>query len=230
MTTTITTTSCTTIARDCSPIIDIDHEDGTESEYDSFDGLVNPASALAGTNYGSLYEMTVESYGMKVMDSSSTEGKLNTRLYIDTRNAYYEDSSAYTILQLKSDIFEYIGRIEISLITGFVYPGFIRAHTIKDDGGIPILSTPQYQLTDNEHYIEHYIVRETYDGAEDGKFYFYIDGVEKYKNDAVQNYNTFSNFSELKIGVMDRFMTNESGAIYIDEIVVNDIGEYIGPV
>lgn len=97
-----------------------------------------------------------------------------------------------------------------------------------DDGGTEKGDT-HYDITDDAHYVEVYIVRASSNVASDGTMTMWIDGVQKYALSGIDNYDRFAALTSFDVGMLG-CSAGVSGTIYVDEFVVNDDGEEIGEV
>lgn len=237
MTETITITSPVevvapvTILSSCHNIIDIDHETGNTSQYDSIVGsiTVDPAYSLAGTNYGAGFGVDGDSdsinYGKK--NFSISGNAFSVRFYISRNGLSIPSSGQHIVtLYIKTSLHDFASIwLDVIGIAGY-------NHTIDvyNDDTSPAHEHYMSNLVD---CIEIRFQRESSDGAVDGKADVWINGISGEGVTNLYNYNLWAELTnaELWIGCIGYSDPQDGifGVLTIDEIIVNDTGEYIGP-
>jgi hypothetical protein len=215
-----------------SVIIDYDHESGDLSEYgftvtDSGDLSVQVAAALAGTGYGMqlVIDDTTAIYGQRTGIANSS-GTVRARFYIDPNGLAMANGNEFKLLLLYNNASAVSGRVGLvwSNVTGFN----IRAGYADNAGTYTSLG--DYAITDEPHYIEIRLVKATADGANDGTFSLWIDGVLKETDTGIDNDVRAATFGGLDFGAPANLDVGTSGTFFLDELVINDDGSEIGPV
>ena len=214
-------------------IVDIDHETGDLSQYTAYnddlgDLSVTTNAALAATTYG--LQMVIDDatliYGTKDFDRGVTSGVIRWRFYIDTRSLTMGDTDTFAIFQvLRTGAV--ISNVELHYETA---SGFMVRINGYDDGSSEINGT-YYAFSNYIHYFEFQITRATSAVSNDGSISAWIDGVLQGTRSDIDNYNLWESLPN-KIGMgalatIDYPTTN--GTLYLDELIVNDSGDEIGP-
>jgi len=212
-------------------LIEINHEDNDFSEYtgiqqDGSDLAVSAGAALAGTNYG--LSVTVNDvnniFGYVTLGTPDASGVMRMRFYLDPNGISMASGWGNYIFNCKrasggSDI----GEVYL-LWSGTSYQLFF---SLYDD--VSSTDSSNYNITDAPHYIDVLIVRATTSGSADGYMSMWVDGVLKETISGKDNYDTFDQLGYLKWGCTYGARSDTSGTYYIDEIIVNNTGDPIGP-
>ena len=204
-------------------LFDIDHEGGDLSEYDSTSGGVSATvgAALANTNYGMNVNITdqIADYG-QVDLSLPGSGTIVIRLYIDTNG----------LTMALDDDFAFF-RDDFSLLyVKFFHDGVNYNIGIAGDddvGGWPLWI--QTTITDAPHYIEIEYNRASSDVASDGSCQLRVDDCIRGTDTGIDNYDKWALVTWYRFGAVSEIDVGTSGPFYIDEIVANSNGYYIGP-
>lgn len=215
-----------------SILVDIDHESGTLDEYtstsDATDLAVTSGAAMGGSVYGLQVTIddTTASYGQFTLGAADTSEVVSARIYIDPNGYIGGSSGQYLyVLGLYPSSGTAIGYIWLEYTTGPTY--YIRGVIVNDvPSNIP---TAWYAISDEPHYVEIKITRSE-SGSPTGELKLWIDGDLKETVSSVDNYDIFYNFQSVRVGC--NYVSGAgtpSGTIYLDEIVVNNDGSYIGP-
>jgi len=209
-------------------IVDIDHEDGTLSEYyfaatDGGDLSVEAGAALAGTNYGlqAVIDDTVSIYGR--YDVTNSSGVFRIRFYFDPNTITMANSDRFQICEIYNGVTE-IARIEFYYQSAYQ----IRARCINDASAT--LDTNYYTITDDPHYIAFKYIRATDAGSSDGSLQLWINGVDKQTLSSIDNYDRFPQLDRFLFGHVTSIVATETnGTVFFDEMKANDDGSEIGP-
>jgi hypothetical protein len=87
-----------------------------------------------------------------------------------------------------------------------------------------------YTITDEPHYIEVETRRATGPSASDGYTRFWVDGVFAYSSQiGIDNYDWMNDYQLIIIGAPSGIDSGTSGTIYLDDLVVRDDEDEIGP-
>jgi hypothetical protein len=198
------------------PVSDIIFADGFESGDVSYwseavdgggDLSVSSAAALAGT-YG-LQVMINDNIPMYVRDETpASEPRYRARFYFDPNSITMVSPEAHFIfagLQGETEAFRLLLRYwnDTYRLTGM----------IRDDGNSWIL-TSMYTLTDEPHYIEIEWQAATGEGANDGYFSLWIDGVLQQTRSGIDN-DTWQ-VDEVLLGPYMGIDTSTRGTYYFD--------------
>lgn len=219
-------------APDSGPVlVDIDHDAGNLDEYTSLTGSEDLAAttgaAMAGTDYG--LQVTVDdtdpSYGLYNTGVSDTSGVVAARIYLDPNGFVGGSSGQYLFVHaLYPSSGVAIGYIWLQ----YTDSGYNVAGVIVND--VPEnVETSWYAISDGPHYVEIRITRSD-SGSPTGELKLWIDGELKETISTVDNYDTFYNFQIARLGcTYVSGAGTPSGSIYLDEMIVNNDGGYIGP-
>jgi len=211
-------------------VVSIDHSTGDLTQYtttvtDGGNLSVAAGAALAGTNYGlsCFINDTTVIYGEKTI-TADTSGILRVRFYFDPNTLTMSNSDNFVLCMPRNAS---AGCAYIQLIkVGSDYA--IRALIINDAGGNT--TTSSYTITDAPHYLEFKLLRATGASTNDGSLQLWIDGVDKETISGIDNYTRFDNFTSIRLGALVIIPATVSGTFYLDELVVNNSGDEIGPV
>jgi len=207
---------------DMSIVVDIDHEGGDLSEYDStvIDGgdlSVGGGAALAGTNYGlsCLIDDATAIYGQIALPAPESS-KVRLRFYIDPNSLTMADGDQFDIVSSDNALF------------------FVRLYNdggsykiifkIKDDASAYKTITSG-AISDAEHYVEAY----EYGAAGTGTSELWVDGVSQGTQSDLDNDTRVTQFTYLRMGAVTGIDAGTHGTLYLDELVINDDGNEIGP-
>ena len=103
---------------------------------------------------------------------------------------------------------------------------YIRLRMYTDAGGTS--DTSWYAITDAPHWIEIYAKRSTGAGDNNGEGTLYIDSVAKETESGIDNYDAWALKATLRFGIY-AVTASTGGTVFIDEIVVRDDAQLIGP-
>lgn len=217
-----------------SIIVDVDHEDGTLSEYtgtveDSGDLSVTAGAALAGTGYGlsAFADDTVAIYGYSTFDKVA---QIRVRFYFDPNGVGMNNASYVTIGLLRQTTGSFLSIAYVNL-RYYTATGFQLIFAHKDDAYANAI-WDTYNVTDAPHYVEFHIVRATTDVSADGTVEWWVDGVSQGSASNVDNYNIMSDTAtwQWRLGLAADVPAGINGTVYFDQLVINDDGGAIGPV
>lgn len=204
------------------PLVDIDHETGDLSEYSGSEGTVSATAgaALAGTSYGLAVEITegVGGGAWVMFDPAITPDVLRARVYLDPNGLTMADGDEVDVMYLKPG-FLYLVK------SGSNYA--VKALYYTDD--LPG-ATDLAVITDAPHYIEVQIARASAELATDGTCQIWVDGVSADSVTGIANYSVFVDTEGAALGQSSSAGATVSGTLYLDEWIVNDTGDEIGPV
>lgn len=212
-------------------IIDIDHETGDLSQYtsssvDGGDLSVTRAAALAGTGYGlsCLIDDIVSIYGQATLGSPSASGVEEVRFYINPNTLTMSNTNVVYSAYLYNSASTLVARVGMRYADGIGYQCFA---VLFDDAGAG-QSTTFVAIADAEHCLEIKLLRATNSTSNDGSIELWLDDVSVATVTGKDNYDRFVDFSFIRFGAIVPSAA-VSGTYYLDELVVNDDGAYIGP-
>jgi len=216
------------ISSELGVIVDIDHEDGTSDEWDTLVNTptVNSGSALMGP-YGLDIDAINGTPEYCTYDFTISSNQIRIRYYFDPNSLTMADADEFTIGDIALDG-TYAGRTWLHIMAFRYASGSYQVLNMAadDDGGNTGLSADI--ITDAPHYIEILISRESYDGAADGYYTKWIDGVFKSTASNIENYNIFRTIDTIRMGAMSGVDVGTSGNFYLDNLIINDTGDEIG--
>jgi len=212
---------------------EINHEDGTLGEYaslvDSADLSVTAEAALGGTDYGLAVDIDeTASYGVYELASPVAATTVRARFYVDPNSATFSTGGLVFLLSVYPN-------------TGMYALGYV---WLRHDGTsfelcpVAVTDAPSnlvggyYDITDAPHYCEIQWTRASSDVAADGTMDFWVDGVHQGTTTDIDNWDIWggssSELSFLRFGQAFQSGTL-SGTFYVDELVINNTGNEIGP-
>jgi hypothetical protein len=213
-----------------STIINIDHEAGNLSEYDSTqtdsgDLSAGAAAALASTDYGmaALVDDTNDIYGQANISAPASD-KIRIRFYFDPNSfSFNTNIDEIHILEVGLGAPPWqIARITCNY-NGSDYQVLYKA--IEDSGAS---NTHTESITDAPHYIEFYLQRASTSSSNDGTMACYLDGSLLTTLTGIDNYNAWTNITKVELGAVRNITSGDSGTFYLDELKANDDGSEIG--
>jgi len=214
-------------------IIEINHEIGNTSEYgtiydpDTGEFNVTEAAALGGTNCGLAITIndTDNVYGQVTLGSPNASGIWRARFYLDPNSITWANNTDTEILVLQGGATEW-GEV---LIIKFGKDGsgnyIIHSMTQPDVGGYD--DSGNHIITDAPHWIE----IEVSAGAGTGTHKLWIDSLiaPMYSKAALDNNSKAVNMQYCYFGAFGGVPAGADGIIFLDELIVNDTGDEIGP-
>lgn len=210
-------------------LCNIDHETGDLSQYTSIFDSVGDLSAsidakLAGSNYGLkvILDDTTVIYGEYALISASVSGKIRIRFYIDPASMSKTLEDLWYVIRLYNSNGDAFAGVGFGIMGG----NYVLQCVVTDDTGDNYFSG--WNITDQEHYVELYITRETADGANNGSADVWLDGADQQSLTNLDNFAFFSDFKTLQVGAISS-LAGVNVTYYIDEIVINNSGDLIGP-
>ena len=215
-------------------VLDIDHEAGDLSEWDSEwdvngDLNVTEAAGLAGTSYG--LELTVDdSNAANVTDElgDTAYSHFRFRFYVDASGmSFSSGQSIRALLMTASAGGNQMFRVDLAYNAGATCQ--IQMAGQDDDSSWWNTTSSAYALTDEEHYIECYLERASDAEAEDGQATLWVDGTQRMQKTGWDNYNQMGAVNDFRAGIVG-VVGSPSGTYYLDEFFANDTGAEIGPV
>lgn len=208
-------------------IANIGFETGDLSQFDStvIDGgdlSVSAGAALAGSSYGmqAVIDDTTAIYGQANIGSwPGAATSLRYRFYIDPNSLTMAEGDDFWMAIVNGQMIVRLGYSGGNFIITGVYYG---------DGGY--LGDNSDTITDAPHYIEGLINRAATDVSADGSYQFWIDGalVATYLN--ADNYDSFNNINNFRLGAPSSLDAGTSGTFYLDQLIIRNDDTEIGPV
>lgn len=211
-------------------VIEYDFETGElpsfSSTWDIGDLAVNANAALADTNYG--LEVTVDSvasYGQVSLPSLQYDGDStwHARIYVD-RNTFSQGDSGIILL------------VRFLSAAGACFAMGIKASThdlvcyVTTDSGANYSGVGATPLPTGEHYLELVMKRATNSSSSDGYGQLYLDGESVHISTSRDNYDRCAGgFTSFQIGAYPYVYDAGANSFYLDQLVINNTGETIGP-
>lgn len=224
-----------TLAEAGEAIIDVDLETGDLSEFTSTDtdsgDMHVTASGLAGTGYKLQCDIndTNSMYGT-VEITPSTSGIWRARFYFDPNTITWPNSSDTELMVLQGGPTEW-GEVVIVKFGkdgsgNYVIQSLVQVDTGSyDSSGLHIIS-------DDVHWIEIELVKNT--GGSNGRHRLWIDSLSSAVYDSGATLDNDTKAPDVTYCYVGAFggvpYSAPGGSLYIDQLVVNDTGEEIGPI
>ena len=218
--------------RPVGKLVDIGHETGDLTEYDS---LVDPdndlsavvAAALAGTAYG-LACIIDDAVAFRAIASVSVDtGELRVRIYVDPNTLTMATNDAFIYFAVRASSAPYnLAYLGLTYGVSDYYFDML----VFDDAG----SGAGYDnvvISDGPHWVEIRLRRASTETSFDGEFEWWVDDVQQGLVSDIDNYDAFAFISAIWIGGhsgMD--YPDTQGTFYLDQLVVRDDGSEIGSV
>jgi|GEM_PF-3507282 len=184
---------------------------------DGGDLSTSASAAAASTDYGIqlVIDDTTEIYGRGNL-SSPTSNEFRLRFYLDPNGLTMSNYDKMQVFQFDS---------EDLVIVNLYYDGgyYIQIQGHEDDSSFP--NALSDEITDDWHYIEVHVQAAGGTGSID----WWIDGVAETSITGMDNDTEMDDISYYKWGA-DSVDATISGTFYMDELVINDDGNEIGPV
>jgi len=197
------------------------HEDGTGNEWSSetdLNNLLNVTSgaSLASSHYGiEISTETTEAIAIvtKVFDPRIDSNDLRIRFYLDPNSISNASSLGFMIGRIRKPSLQVIAVFYLGVnplrFFGWVYYG--ESSYVKID---------DINISDAPHWIECHLYR--------GGYHLWIDDNLE-RSQVISNEEWFSEIDNIAFGLPNAIQAGYSGTYYLDEFVVNDTGDYIGP-
>lgn len=211
-------------------LFNITHDADNLDEYDSTvtDGgdLSTSTPGLASTTakMQALIDDANAIYG-QVNISPPASNKLRIRVYGDPNGCTMESWAGVHFLQVRLSGSPY--NFAYIFFQANTAPYYVKAIGEDDGGGDHATNT--YEISDDEHYFEIYIVRASDDVSADGTLSLWIDGAFKETVTGIDNWDAWALINGVRAGAPSPWGTI-SGTIYLDDLKANDDGTEIGPV
>lgn len=209
-------------------LVDIDHEVGDLSEYDSTvtdggDLSVEDAAALAGTSKGlqSVIDDTTAIYG--AANFTWTTRFLNVRFYFDPNGIgdTMTDGDHFDIIRGVVSGPSWRFGLDFRFNTDHIE---IQANLRGDGGSNP---TSWNTISNEAQYLEMAFIRATTDSASDGSVELFVNGSSVALTTGIDLFD-LSPASQVWMGAADAIDAGTSGTIYSDQLKVTDDGVEIG--
>jgi len=212
----------------------LDFEEGDFTDFDSTanetDMAVNGTAAMVGSYGLDIYLDGNQNitYGTKALSISTNS--IRYRVYADFSNlSLGSGDSWWEGIRINCDG-SYNGQTFFSVWNMAESGGNLTLSIIVDDDPYNDNFTSVETLSATSHYIEVLITRETYDGANDGTCYLWIDGSPASSNITnLDNYNMFPTIDEIYLGSSASLDATTTGYIYYDDLIIRDDDTEIGP-
>lgn len=212
-------------------LIDAHHEVQNWSEWtsaitDGGDLSITSNAGLAGSTYGMelLIDDTVAIYAY-YNSGGSARNYWRFRLYVDPNTLTLANTYLSGLAQLQTSLRVNFFRMWLFRSSGGTSQLYI---STQNDGGSYTERYTNISFTE-PHWIEVAITRASSDVASDGTVEFWIDGVAGTSITGIDNYDCLNVVGQFKVGAHS-ITSGVSGTYYIDEVVVNDDGNFIGPI
>ena len=227
-----TPTPIATLAPDTD--VRIGHERGL-AEYESVvqDGsdLVQSSAAALGSTRGGLH-VTIDDasavYGHRTLGSLDGATAYRFRHYVDPNGLSMPDYSEITLAQLRSGSRSARGSSKV--MTRLQYGASCYRLYVRyvDDNGT-WRSLPTAFISDAGHYIEVLVEFASGPAAHDGRITYWIDDLAIGRHESLDLYDPSRRPDHLRLGAPWVSDPTIRGALYVDEFVLREGAEYIGP-
>lgn len=209
-------------------IINIDHEGGDLSGYDStvVDGgdLSVSAAAALGGSYGlqCVIDDTTAIYGQKSLGTwPGSAVSMRLRFYIHPNGLTMANGDQFFVCN-PSGTFPFTIYLRYSA-------GNYQAHFeyYADGGGF--VDSHNTNITNAKHYIELLVRRAASAVSGDGSVQCWVDRSLEDTQSGIDNYDFFNGMGALRLGAPGSIDAGTSGIFYLDEFVVRNDDTEIGP-
>jgi hypothetical protein len=211
------------------PLVEIRHEHDL-SEYTRLitgggDLAQSSAAALGGSSGGLAVTIddTTAIYGQADF-GPVTSNQYRYRLYLDPNGLSMDARDAFLFGRLYGPAASPRADLELLYSSGS-YQVRVR---IRRDGYVTE-SSDWATLSDDEHYLEVLVEYASSDSASDGTATLWIDGAYATQLNGLDLY-TISKPERLRLGAISGIDSSTSGTLYLDEFVLRNDGNVIGPV
>jgi hypothetical protein len=211
-------------------LFNVTHDAGNLSEYDSTvtdsgDLSAEVAAALASTSYGlqCVIDDTTAIYGLMNITPTS---RYRFRFYVDPNGLTMASGDVFNLCSIHASAAPTTWSVVQLRYDGSNYE--IRLN-MRSDGGADNF-TSNYDISDEQHYIEVDLVRATSAVSNDATGELFIDGVSQETLSGIDAYNVWANIINTRFGAPAGLDAGTSGTFYLDEFKANDDGTLIGPV
>jgi hypothetical protein len=211
-----------------SQIFNITHDAGNLNEYDALvngtDLSATPAAAMASTAYGLqvLIDSTADTYGRKDF-TQLTSTAYRFRFYLDPNTVDIPNNHNFDLIRIIiSGSLRALVKIKYNGSNYQVNAG------IRNDSWNTI-TTSFYTITDVPHFIEVLCQYATAHDANNGILTLWIDGAQQATITNVDLYD-LSKPDEARIGAASNVDEFTSGTFFLDEFVLRNDANQIGPI
>lgn len=203
------------------------HEAGNLSEWYSASSNITATngSALAGTSWGADIP-TTGAGDTQHLDAQFGiyTGAIEVRFYFDINSLPMDTGDEFWLA--KDSVLGANFLIVYFTKTAGGYTSHMGYYT--DD--LTVHVTPSHTITDEPHCLEYRYIRATSAGASDGIIQWWLDGTQLDLISTVDNYDCWTRIQAFDVGfVAGVDSPGTHGTIFADEVVINDTGDYIGP-
>lgn len=213
-----------------STIFSANHNAGNFSEYttsttDGGDLSISASAALGGTAYGMacLLDDTNAIYAYKVLSATDTSTVFEGRFYIDPNTLSINDGGQVSVFYLINSTTTQTFVVYKLMNIGGSY--VIRGVLINDAGTHN--ETSAFTISDAPHFIEFKATKSTNSTSNNATLDTWVDGSAQTQLSGIDCYDRFNTYI-IVLGAPSQSGTL-SGTFYLDELVVNNDGGYIGP-
>lgn len=213
-----------------SIIVSVSLETGDLTQFTGTSGdgcSVLTGAKMGHTNYGMNVNINdaTPAYGQVALGSPDSSGSLECRFYFDPNTISMNAADDFYLLRILSSAPAAVANIRLYRHAGGYY--LLNINYVTDAGAETLLH--QYVLSDAPHVIEFKLTKSS--GANDGIMTCWLDEVDSYTVSNIDNDTKFSNFATVRVGfVAVATDVATSGDIFVDELIVNNDGTYIGAV
>lgn len=210
-------------------LFDITHNAGNLDDYsstvtDGGDLSAAVAAALASTAYGlnCLIDDTTAIYGVKTF-TQLTATQYRYRLYVDPNSLTMADEDQFTCCVIA----QATNSRSVVNLRYTVADGYQIRTAFETDGGTQ--QSNWFDVNDAEHYVEVRVVYASSAVASNGTVDLWIDGVNVQQATGLDIYD-ISKPDRAYLGAVAGLDAGTSGTLYLDELILNDDGNEIGPI
>jgi len=208
-----------------------DFEEGDLSDFDNTtnptDIAVNGSAAMVGSFGGDFIIDGTQTETYVSIDFTVSTNSLGFRFYIDISSLTMGTNENFYIMYVRTDGMH---SGQVNLLFGVLFwngSNYSYRFRFYDDGGA-LANIGYNTISDEPHYIEVQMVRETAEGAGDGTAEVKVDGVSGGTLSNIDNFNLFPTIDELQIGARRFLDAGTTGNLYIDDIIFRDDNTEIG--
>jgi hypothetical protein len=211
----------------------IDHETGDLSQYDGgteTDGGDLGVEENAGLLGAHLLQVLIDDTNgvyARMQVTSPASGQLRGMFWMDVNSLTMDNGTDHEVYR----VYEQGGggSWALTLYLGKDATGYYFHIVPMDDEGMWDKGWWTQRFSDEPHYFEWFLQRESGDGNDDGICTFWIDGEQIQTRSDVDNWASFGALNGLSVGSFTGVDATTSGALLFDHLVMRDDDTPIGP-
>lgn len=190
---------------------------------------VTGSAALANTAYGMIVNhgggSTTARYASYHFVQPETNGTVRARFYADPNSFATVGRDGENIFIARNSVDDWLFVVNLGREADNTY--YLNLGMYDDSGAL--YQSSDVAISDGPHWVEVLGRRAAGNNISGGYLQLWVDDVSGTAIQGIDNFTLWNNLNSVRLGGIGSIEATTSGSYYLDELVVNNTGDYIGP-